>query len=315
MIANTSEGAYNYWQVHPWRLLLKPFSYVAPKSLEEAYQVLAKADGLGQVRAIVGGTDLIDQMKQDRRTPSTVMDIKRIPEMMRLEWVPGEGLHIGAAVPCTDTAAFADVKKNYSSIEESCLLVGSIQIQNRASIGGNIGNSAPSADTVPALLTYSARAVITGPRGRREVALEEFFTGPGQNVLAPDEVLLETIVPTPPSNSSGHYLRFIPRNEMDIAVAGVASMLALEPGTRRCNQARIALASVAPTPVCAKASESLLEGQEVTAELIREAGELAVQTCSPIDDVRGTVEYRKELVKVLTRRTLAQCMESLGHEV
>ena len=315
MIANASEGAYNYWHIHPWRLLLKPFSYVAPNSLEEAYQVLAKADGIGQVRAIVGGTDLIDQMKQDRRTPSTVMDVKRIPEMMRLEWVPGEGLHIGAAVPCTDTAAFADVKKNYSSIEESCLLVGSIQIQNRASIGGNIGNSAPSADTVPALLTYSARAVITGPRGRREVLLEEFFTGPGQNVLAPDEVLLETIVPPPPSNSSGHYMRFIPRNEMDIAVAGVASMLALEPGTRRCNQARIALASVAPTPVQAKAAEAVLEGQEVTAELIREAGERAVEACSPIDDVRGTIEYRKELVKVLTRRTLAQCMESLGHQV
>ena len=294
---------------------MKPFSYVAPQSLEEALQVLAQAKGPGQVRAIVGGTDLIDQMKQERRTPSVVLDVKRIPETMRLEWVPGEGLHIGAAVPCTDTAAFPTVKESYASIEESCLLVGSVQIQNRASIGGNICNSAPSADTVPGLITYAARAVITGPRGRREVPLEEFFTGPGQNVMEPNEILLETIVPPPPPNSSGHYLRFIPRNEMDIAVAGVGSLLVLEPGTRRCNQARIALASVAPTPVRARAAEAVLEGKEITADLIQEAGELAVEACNPITDVRGSVEYRKELVKVLTRRTLQRCMESLGHQL
>jgi len=181
--------------------MLKPFSYVAPKSLEEAYQVLAQADGPGEVRPLVGGTDLIDQMKQNRRTPSVVMDIKRIPEMMRLEWVPGEGLHLGAAVPCTDTAAFPAVKEHFPSLEESCLLVGSIQIQNRASVGANICNSAPSADTVPSLITYSARVVIVGPSGRREVPLEEFFTGPSQNVLAPNEILLETIIsplPYPP---------------------------------------------------------------------------------------------------------------------
>ena len=294
---------------------MKPFSYVAPQSLEDALQVLAQAEGPGQVRAIVGGTDLIDQMTQGHRTPSVVLDVKRIPEMMRLEWVPGEGLHIGAAVPCTDTAAFPAVKENYASIEESCLLVGSIQIQNRASIGGNIGNSAPSADTVPGLITYAARAAITGPRGSREIPLEEFFTGPGQNVLEPDEILLETIVPPPPPNSSGHYLRFIPRNEMDIAVVGVGSLLVLEPGTRRCDQARIALASVAPTPVRARAAEAVLEGKEVTADLIQEAGERAVEACNPITDVRGSIEYRKELVKVLTRRTLQHCMESLGHQV
>ena len=260
---------------------MNPFSYVAPQNLAEALQVLAQAEGPGHVRAIVGGTDLIDQMTQGRRTPSVVLDVKRIPEMMRLEWVPGEGLHIGAAVPCTDTAAFGAVTENYSSIQESCGLVGSIQIQNRASIGGNICNSAPSADTVPGLITYAARAVITGPRGRREVPLEEFFTGPGQNVMEPDEILLETIVPPPPTNSSGHYLRFIPRNEMDIAVAGVGSLLVLEPGTSRCTQARIALASVAPTPVRARAAEGVLEGKEVTADLIREAGGRAVGRLQP----------------------------------
>lgn len=294
---------------------MKPFSYIAPRSLEEAYQVLAQAKHPGQVRALVGGTDLIDQMRQNRRTPSVVMDIKRIPEMMRLEWVPSEGLHLGGAVPLADTAAFPAVKEHYPSLEESCRMVGSVQIRNRASVGGNIGNSAPSADTVPGLITYSARVVLVGPRGRREVPLEEFFTGPGQNVLAPDEILLETIVPPPPPNSSGHYQRFTPRNEMDIAVAGVASMVALAPGTRRCAQARIALAAVAPTPVRARAAEAVIEGKEVTADLIEEAGERAVDACSPITDVRGSAGYRKELVKVLTRRTLRQCMESLGYPV
>ena len=294
---------------------MKPFSYVAPYTLEEAYGVLAQADSPGKVRAIVGGTDLIEQVKSSRRTPSIVLDIKRIPEMNRLNWLPEDGLHLGAAVSCTDTAAFTAVKENYPALQEACLLVGSIQIQNRASVAGNICNSAPSADAVPGLIVHNARVVIVGPRGRREVALDDFFTGPGQNVLAPDEVLLETVVPTPPLNSSSHYLRFIPRNEMDIAVAGVASLVALEPGTRKCSHVRISLASVAPTPVRARAAEGVLEGKDVTASLIEEAGKRAVEAASPITDVRGSVEYRKELVSVLTRRTLKACMASLGHTV
>jgi carbon-monoxide dehydrogenase medium subunit len=235
--------------------------------------------------------------------------------MNRLEWVQDEGLHLGAAVCCTDTAAHAKVKDTYPALHESCKLVGSVQIQNRASVAGNVCNSAPSADTVPGLLVHGARLIIVGPRGRREVSIEEFITGPGQNVLAPDEALLETVIPPPPSNSCSHYLRFIPRNEMDIAVAGVASLLVLEPGTRKCTQARIALASVAPTPVRATAAEGVLEGKDVTADLIHEAGERAVEAAKPITDVRGTIEYRKELVKVLTRRTLKACIDSLGQPI
>jgi CO/xanthine dehydrogenase FAD-binding subunit len=292
---------------------LRPFTYLAPKSLDEALQVLTQADG--EVRALVGGTDLIDQMRQDRRSPSVVLDVKRIPETMRLEYVAGEGLHIGSAVPCTDTAAYPQVEELYSAIREACLLVGSIAIQNRASIGGNVCNASPSADTVPGLICHGARAVVVGPKGRREVLVEEFFKGPGQHVMGPDEILLETVVPPPPENSSSHYLRFIPRNEMDIAVVGVGSLLTLEPGTRRCTRARIALASVAPTPVRATAAEGALEGQEVTEELIGRVAERAVESCNPISDVRGSAEYRKELTKVLTRRTLRQCMEFLGQPI
>lgn len=292
---------------------MRPFTYLAPKSLAEALEVLSKANG--EVRPLVGGTDLIDQMRQNRRTPSVVLDVKRIPEAMRLEYVTGEGLHIGSAVPCTDTAQYAHVREMYPAIHEACLLVGSVAIQNRASIGGNICNAAPSADTVPSMICHGAWAVVVGPKGRREVRLDEFFKGPGQHVMEPDEILLETIVPTPSDNSSSHYLRFIPRNEMDIAVVGVGSLVALAPGTRHCIEARISLASVAPIPVRATAAEGVLEGQDISEELIEQAAERAVEACNPISDIRGSAEYRKALTKVLTRRTIQMCMESLAQPI
>lgn len=290
---------------------MHPFTYEAPKSLAEAIRFLEEAKGA--VKPLVGGTDLIDQIRQNRLSPSLVLDIKRIPETMRLEYIEGEGLHIGSAVPCTDTAAYGPVAEMYTAIREACLLVGSVAIQNRASIGGNICNASPSADTVPGMICHDAKAVVVGPRGRREISLEKFFKGPGQHVMEENEFLLETIMPRPSGSTSSHYLRFIPRNEMDIAVVGVGSLLELKPGTRLCTKARITLGSVAPTPVRAHSAEKLLEGEEVTKELISKASELAANACNPINDVRGTIEYRVDLTKVLTRRTLFQCMESLGY--
>ena len=285
------------------------FEYSAPKTLDEALSVLSTSDG--EVRALAGGTDLIDQVRVGRRQPTIVMNIKDIPEMQRLEYA-SDGLHIGAGVSCTDVYNFGPVQEHYKSLNEAARLIGSIQIQNRAAIGGNVCNAAPSADTIPTLLIHDAKAVINGPRGRREMSLLEFFRGPGQTALERDEVLQELVIPQPPANSVSHYLRFIPRNEMDIAVAGVGSFLQLDPSTKRCQQARIALASVAPTPVRATDAEAVLEGQVLNEALIREAGEKAVNHANPITDVRGSIEYRKELVKVLTRRTLAMCLESLG---
>jgi carbon-monoxide dehydrogenase medium subunit len=266
----------------------------------------------GNARALAGGSDLVDQMRVGRRTPNLVVDIKNIPDMQRLEYIPGEGLYIGAGVSCTRTGEYAPVAEHYPSIKEVCGLIGSTQIQNRASIAGNVCNSAPSGDTIPPLLTYDAKCIVVGPGGRREVPIGEFFAGPGQNVMAADELLLEILVPPPPANSSGRYLRFIPREEMDIAVAGVGSMVAVDPKTGKCLQARIALASVAPTPVRATDAESALEGQVLTKELVRQAAELAPNAARPINDVRGTIEYRMELCNVLTRRTLEHCLADLG---
>jgi carbon-monoxide dehydrogenase medium subunit len=237
--------------------------------------------------------------------------MKRVPELQRLE-VDKEGLHIGAARCCTDIHHDKTVNSLYRGLADSTGLVGSVQIQNRAAVGGNVCNAAPSGDTTPNLLAHEAVAVIAGQSGTRKMALTDFFVGPGQTVLQKGEILQELVLPTPPKNSASAYLRFIPRNEMDIAVAGVGSFLHVDPKTMVVKKARIALASVAPTPVRARGAEAALEGKKISEKLIGEASEAAVESATPITDVRGSAEYRKELVKVLTRRTLGICLERIG---
>ena len=225
-------------------------------------------------------------MRERRAAPSLVLDVKGIPEANRLEYDPSEGMRIGAAVSCADIARYAPTGAHYPAVAQACLLIGSVQIQNRGTIGGNVCNASPSADTIPPLLAYDAVAVAAGPEGTRRIPLEEFFKGPGRTALAPREILVEVALPPAPRHSGSRYLRFIPREEMDIAVAGVGSLLAVDPDTGVCSRARIALASVAPTPIRAREAEERLEGSPITDDAIREAGELAAAACSPISDVR-----------------------------
>jgi carbon-monoxide dehydrogenase medium subunit len=288
---------------------VKLYEYAAPTSLPEALDALRQAQG--EVRPLAGGTDLIAQLKEGRRQLELVLDVKRIAECTTLR-LDGRGLRIGAAGPCTAITESVDVRTRWPMLAEACRLVGSVQIQNRASVGGNLCNAAPSADTIPALICYGAAALIAGPRGRREVPVERFCTGPGKTVLERDELLLEIVLPIPQRGSAGHYQRFIPRAEMDIAVAGVGSYVYLDPQTRNVAEAVIALAAVAPTPVRASAAERALAGKPLSRESIAQAAEQAVSATRPINDVRGTIEYRQELVRVLTRRTLAQCAQTLG---
>jgi len=288
---------------------MEPFRFEIPKNLDQVYEIIGNTNG--EVRPLAGGTDLIDQIRQGRRNPSVVVDMKRIPELNRLDWEPNIGLHIGAATSCARVYEDETVNEYYPAIADSSRLIGSIQIQNRAALGGNVCNGVPSADTVPSLLVYETKAVIGGPRGQREVPLEEFFLAPGKTVLDADEILIELLIPQPPVNSYSHYLRFIPREEMDIAVAGVASFVALKE-SGDCDKVRIALASVAPTPVCATQAEVILTGQSPSYDLLEEASEKAVVHANPINDVRGTIEYRRDLVRVLTRRTLIRCFQHLG---
>jgi CO/xanthine dehydrogenase FAD-binding subunit len=284
------------------------FDYAAPTSLAEAVNLMGSS---GTVRAFAGGTDLIDQLKTNRRNADLVIDLKRIPELHRLE-LAADGLHIGAARSCSDVHHDGTVNRLFRGLADATGLVGSVQIQNRAAVGGNVCNAAPSGDTTPNLLAHEAVAVIAGPSGTRKVELTDFFVGPGQTVLQRGEILQELILPKPPEHSASAYLRFIPRNEMDIAVAGVSSFVHVDPATKTVRMARIALASVAPTPVRARGAESVLEGNVISESLIASAGDAAVESATPITDVRGSAEYRRELVRVLTRRTLNICLERIG---
>jgi carbon-monoxide dehydrogenase medium subunit len=287
---------------------VKAFEYASPQTLDEAVSLLAGAGPAA--RPLAGGTDLLPQMRYHRIRPPLVVDVKGIPELRRLEYA-GDGLHIGAAVPLSDIAFNPDVLRMYPVIASACGLVGSVQIRNRGTLGGNLCNAAPSADTVPGLMCLGARAVLAGPAGRREVAVEEVCTGPGETVLGTGEVLVEVVVPPPPQGSTASYLRFTPRQEMDIAVAGVASLLVVD-GQGLISGARVALAAVAPTPLRARRAESVLEGQRPTAELMDRAAGEAAEECRPISDVRASADYRRHLVAVLSRRTLKASMQALG---
>ena len=285
------------------------FDYEAPTSLPDALELLARP---GEIRPLAGGTDIIDQLKSNRRNADLVVDLKRIPELLKIE-SNGSGLRIGSAVSCTDVYNFTVKNGGYSALSESTELIGSIHIQNRASVGGNVCNAAPSADTIPALLVHEAVAhTASASGGERAIPLIDFFAGPGQTVLQKGEILKELVIPIPSANTASAYLRFIPRNEMDIAVAGVGSLIEVDPSSNAVIKARIALASVAPTPVRAYAAEEFLEGTVIDAAAIDKTADLAVDAAVPITDVRGSAEYRKELIRVLTKRTLKICLERLA---
>ena len=284
------------------------FDYEAPTSLASAIELL---DRPGEVRPLSGGTDIIDQLKNNRRHADFVVDLKRIPELLTLESNKSD-LIIGSAVSCTDVHKYMEENGGFSALSESTELVGSIHIQNRASLGGNVCNAAPSADTIPSLLIHEAVAHTASASGGREIPLIDFFAGPGQTVLEKGEFLKQLVIPIPTDNTASAYLRFIPRNEMDIAVAGVGSLIEVDPSTKVVTKARIALASVAPTPVRAYEAEQFLEGTVIDTAAIDKTADLAVDSAVPITDVRGSAEYRKELIRVLTKRTLNICLERLA---
>jgi CO/xanthine dehydrogenase FAD-binding subunit len=288
---------------------VRNFDYVAPTSLAEAVQAFGQ--GGEKARALAGGTDIIDQIRIGRRTPELLIDTKRVPEMMVFDDDGAGGVRIGAALPLSRVRDDDRVKATFPALATSAGLIGAIQIQNRATLGGNVGNAAPSGDTIPPLMVLGGTAVIAGPRGTREIPVSEVFAGPGQMTLQPDECLVEFRVPAPQANSSSFYVRFIPRAEMDIAVVGVGVYLKLN-GGGQIEDVNIALASVAPTPVFATDAQDVLRGETLTTALAREAGEQAEHHASPISDVRGSADYRRELTKVLTRRAVTACAAQLG---
>ena len=285
------------------------FEYHTPGPMKEALSLLDKQRE--EAKVLAGGTDLIVQMKDGRSHASHVVDVKNIPELNRLEWSEEEGLHIGAAVPISMVAAYPPVADRFDMLSQACSHIGSVQIRNRGTIGGNICNAAPSANTPPPLLCLGARAIVARLDETRIVPLESFFRGPGRTALADNELLVEIEIPTPPTLSAGCYLQHTPREEMDIAVVGVASFLVLTPHGNLCHEAKIALGAVAPIPLRAHQAEAFLAGKAQAEEVIEEAAERVAKATIPISDVRGSVEYRRELARVLTRRTIRRAWEAL----
>ncbi|HXD95170.1 MAG TPA: xanthine dehydrogenase family protein subunit M [Candidatus Acidoferrum sp.] len=286
---------------------MRRFELALPRSVDEALKVLK--DRGSDAKLLAGGTDLLPQLKNGLIKPACVIDLSGV-ERVRSVQGDARGLRVGAAVSARALERHAAARATYTSLSESAALVGSVQVRNLATLGGNLCNAAPSADMAPPLLALEAEAVIVGPKGERRVPLATFFTGVRRTVLAPDELLLEIVVPAPGPRSGGNYLRHTPRRELDIAVVGVASQLTLSNGV--CSKARIALAAVAPTPVRATAAEQALEGKPVTPEAIERAAELAVGVAKPISDQRGSADYRLHLVRVLTGRTLRTALARAG---
>ena len=277
-------------------------NYEAPSTLEQAVGIL-KAHG-EKARPFCGGTDIIIQLRAGVRRPDHVVDVKKIPELGQISFDLTKGLRLGAAVAAIEIYENADLRQYFPGLTEAAHLIGSNQIQSRASVGGNLCNGSPAADTTPALIALGAKCRVVGPKGERMVAAENFCTAPGRTVLQPGEILVEFQIPAPAAHSSDAYLRFIPRNEMDIAVVGVGTALTLDLEEERCTDARIALAAVGPTPIFANKASDWLEGKKLDTATIDRAAKLAVEQSSPIDDMRGTAEFRRHLVGVLTKRTL-----------
>jgi xanthine dehydrogenase FAD-binding subunit len=286
---------------------LKDFQYHAPTSLAEATQLLSRHNGSAKILA--GGTDILVQLREGLRQADVVVDVKRIPELMELSYAPGGPLRIGASVPCTLLYENSEISQAFSALTDAARIIGGWQIQTRASVGGNLCNSSPAGDSIPALIALDATAVIAGPSGVREVKVRDFCTAPGRNVLEAGELLQMIVLPPAPPHSGSAYERFIPRNEMDIAVAGVGSYLRLNAAGDRIEDARIAVGAVAPLPKFAEEASRSLPGQAPDEALFTHAGELAKKVASPITDIRGTAEYRIHLVGVLVKRTLAAALE------
>ncbi len=278
------------------------FEYVRPGSVGEAVALLAEKPG--RARAMAGGTDLLVQLKVGRRTLDRVVDVKGIAELNEIHVGSDGGITIGAAVPCHRVYDHPAIVAGFPGIVDSASIVGGIAIQGRATLGGNLCNGAPSGDSIPSLAVVGAVAVIAGPSGRREFPVSEFCTGPGQTVLGADELLVAIRLPAPPPRSFGHYLRFIPRNEMDIAVAGAGAWVALdEAGV--VTAARVVLASVAPTPIEVPDAATAIIGTRGEATALEAASEAAKAAARPITDMRGTQAQRRHLSGVLTKRALA----------
>ena len=286
---------------------MQDFNYVRVHEVHEAISILSGEENGAYI--LSGGTDLLVQLREKQRKANLLVDIKAIPEVNALEYDPSAGLTLGSAVSCLRIRNDPMVSQIYPGLVDAVSLIGGIPIQGRATVGGNLCNASPAADTIPALIVHQAVCIIAGPNGYREVPVEDFCISPGVNILQRGELLVSLHIPPPPTRYGAHYLRFTPRNEMDIAVAGAGAALVLEDNLRTVHWARLALSAVASTPLLVDAAGEYLTGRDISTETIHEAGRIARGVAHPIQDVRGTVNQRSQLVDVLTRRAIKKAIE------
>ncbi len=279
--------------------------YEAPDTLDAAVALLAGASG--EARVLAGGTDLLVQLRADLIEPQLVVDVKKISELRTISAEDG-GFRIGAAVTGAELGEHAEVGKAWPGVVEAVELIGSTQIQGRATIGGNLCNASPAADSVPALVAAGAVVSVAGPDGRREVPVEEIATGPGETSLAKGAIVVSILLPARPPRSGDAYLRFIPRTEMDIAVVGAGISLGLDEGGI-CTAARVALGAVAERVLLVPEAAEALIGTAVDEAALARLAEVASAACRPIDDKRGTKEYRVKVAGVLARRAALNALE------
>ncbi len=255
-------------------------------------------------RFLAGGTDLVIAIKEKGLKPKYIVDLKRIPALSGIRQEPDGTIIIGALTSMREIETSPLICKLFPFLARSAAEVGSIQIRNRATIGGNMANATPSADVAPSLLVLDAKAKIAGADGERVVELENFFRGPGQTIMSPEEILIGIVLPPSHPRLAGEYIKFSPREMMDLAYVGVAVALVLSEKEKRCEQVRIALGAVSPTPMRARNAESTLMNQILTDGLAEKAAEEAAKECKPISDVRSSAEYRREMVRAMTKRAL-----------
>ena len=279
--------------------------YEAPNSLDQAVALLAQE--AGDARVLAGGTDLLVQMRTDVLDPVLVVDIKGIAETRQIKEEAG-GFRIGAAVTGAELKEHAKLKSVWPGIVEAANLIGSTQIQGRATMGGNLCNGSPAADSVPALIAAGAKATIVGPKGRRDVPVENIMLAPRKLTLTKGEIIASFLLPAKPARTGDAYLRFIPRTEMDIAVVGAGICLTLDAGGT-CTAARLSLGAVAARPLLVAPAAAALIGSKVDAAALAKLAAAASAACKPIDDKRGTIEYRIKVAGVLARRAAEIALE------
>jgi carbon-monoxide dehydrogenase medium subunit len=282
--------------------------YEAPRSVADAVRLIQSDPG---ARVLAGGTDLLVQFRAGVRRPTAFIDIKRIPELVGIS-VTADGLQLGAATPAAVICEHNDVRALWPGLIDAVHLIGSTQIQGRGSVGGNLCNGSPAADSTCALIVNQAECVIVGPKGERVVAVDKFCTAPGKTVLESGEILVALRVPRPAPRTADAYLRLIPRTEMDIAVAGAAVSLTVD-ASGTCTAARVAIGAVAPTALLVADAARALIGSSLNDEALRKAAEAASAAAKPIDDKRGTVSYRRAMAGVLVKRAARIAADRVQH--